>query len=226
MRFTLNLFSILIILATLQVANASECTTCFGSAAKAKVIAEIKKKMKNSDYVIEGNSVYKVNGSGRQKIGDILMVEARFLFEWQDKEYQDYWVDGAGVTKDDMDLILADRGQVYGRGYYVSLHPTDSMGFGSHLTLFEINKPMMFLEYPSMLTFTKNENVLNELRALGIAGVKCTATWLSLINEKYLNKAKRLSATILKDLSNVKNQVPAFTVHQLLSAPSLRALAK
>ena len=85
-------------------------------------MAEVKKKMKTAGYIIEGIAVCKMHGHNRQKIGDILMTETRYLFD-----LQNYWVDGSGATKDVMDLILADRGQVYGRGYYISLNPTDSM---------------------------------------------------------------------------------------------------
>ncbi len=215
----------LLILLSQTTSAAPSCESLFAVKPKT-ILADIETKLAAYDYSIMQNFLYKKMDGKNIKVGKIEIIEPRFLFEWQDKEFHDDWIANKGIIKSEMDFILNSDGQTYGRGYYVSLNPTDSRSYGTHLTVFEVREPMALLKMSSTSDFIHSPAVVNELRTLGFAGFRGTTTWLSIINEKYLGDAKKISPATLSKIIDPANQVPTFLQRVLLDIPSIKMKLK
>ena len=194
---------------------APSCAALFGAQTKT-ILHKIEPKLAKYGYSINKNFLYKKVGSGNIKLGEIEVIQPRFLFEWQNKSYHDDWIANKGIIKSEMDFILKSNSQLHSHGYYVSLSPTDSNAYGSHLTVFEVKEPMALLKANGHYYFNDDPIVLNELRELGFAGIRGTPTWLAIFNENYLNDAKKISAATLAKMLEPNSQVPSFSQSQFL----------
>ena len=172
-------------------ANCSYLISVFLSSVKKAQVDSFHSKLAAHGYRIEQNTLFK----GNSRVGEIEVISPRYLYEWQDKDSHDGWIANGGILKEDMDYIFSQPGQAYGKGFYVSLHPTDSSSYGSHLTIFKVDKPMMLIT-----NFTRavsnNKTFLNDLRRIGFAGLKGSDTWLNIINEDFLAKPIRIDQNV------------------------------
>ena len=179
----------------------SECKTLlekFISTNEKKVLSSIEEKMKKYNYTIKDGSLYRNN----RKVGNIEVLNAEYLYEWQDYDYHVAWMANGGILKEDMDEIIKAPAQAYGKGFYISLDPFDSDGYGSTLTIFKVNKPMMILQNTDARNISTEK--VNELREIGFAGLRGNhKTWLSIINEDYLSQPlvmnDKIAQKLLKD---------------------------
>lgn len=219
MRFLILPFYFFITL-SLQLSAAPRCETSLFGPRPEKIMQAITTQLKRYNYEMEGQNLFKNEAGAKQFIGTVEMIQPRFLFEWQEEDYHDEWIAHKGLSKGDMDFTLANKGQSYGRGFYVSLSPTDSMMYGTHLTIFETSAPLFILKSFNS-QYNENEVVLNELRKMGFSGIRCTPTWLNIFNENYLNDAKRINKKILDQIYEPGNGVVEFTGWRLLQQPSI-----
>lgn len=187
--------------------------------AETKILKKITKNLVGTNYKITGNELYFKS----ELVGKIETIHPRYLFEWQDEESHKYWVQNGKISREEMDLYLEDRPQTYGRGYYVSLSPTDSSSYGSHLTVFTVNSPMVILKAKN--NFSSIEERVKELRDFGFAGFRGTDTWLNIINENYLTEATALQKNFTRDLLEDDSRVAPFLVEDLIKKPSIEAIA-
>jgi len=161
-----------------------------------------------SNYFIEENKLFiNLNSGLKKEIAVIKVIYPKYVFEYQTKSYHEHWLNN-GVTSADMNLIINSRGQVYGRGYYVSLSPTDSQQFGTYLTTFRINKPLVLLQFRTIdisLTSAIKENptVIKLLKWSGISGILCNNTWVSIFDESHLKHAAALDSSSLSYALNL-----------------------
>lgn len=193
---------------------------------KIPILKSIESKLSKFGYELVDDNLYKIYPANHKVlIGKIEVIRPKYLFEWQDQEYHKAWVQSDGINRADMDAIIADEPQRFGRGFYVSLHPTDSMNFGSHLTIFETHKPLVIINSSADRIYADfaNASSVTELRNLGFAGVRCTSTWLNIFNESYLGDARAINSGLAAEIKNSKSNVPAFAWEDLLSKPSVAA---
>lgn len=137
------------------------------------------------------------------RIADLSIVNPEYLFEYQDQSYHDEWKKNGGITKAEMNGILAQQGQAFGRGFYVSMSPTDSRSYGDFINVFQVSKPFIVIDsYASnelLKSIINNEDYINTFRSVGISGVRSPAkrgndlsvdrsTWLNIFDETLLRK--------------------------------------
>lgn len=157
----------------------------------------------SSNLVIHNQVLYiKDKAKGDVKAADVRVIRPRYLFEYQDKKFHEYWMTNGGVSKEDIDAALRVKGQTYGRGFYVSLSATDSQSYGDYLTVFKIDEPLVVLTNLVSLqrakkNISENEKLLNELRASGISGIQGITSWYTIISENVLNKPQSLDGSSL-----------------------------
>lgn len=178
--------------------------TINSSQPKSLLQTAIEKIQASSDYSVDpktGILVRMEQNGTRTVVGQLEEISPKYLYEWQDQSFHDHWIKEGGVSKEEMDYILTQKAQFYGRGYYVSLSPTDSANFGSHITVFKVDKPIVVLKTMSVLFYNSPAGI-TRLREFGISGNKAgnaNKTWYNIFNEAYLGKAVELDyATYLE----------------------------
>jgi hypothetical protein len=200
--------------------NCNELVENFFSHNSPQLISQ--KKLEKYDYKIENNVLSKMIKGKSVTIGTISTIHPRYFFEWQDKEMQDIWIKGGGIYKKYMDEILADQGQVHGKGFYVSLNPADSIAYGPELTIFEVSEPVTLIaEFNT--AYENDEKLLKELREIGFGGMLINNTWLNIFNERYLQNPKKINWQIFNDLVKPEANVPLYPndIKHLIEKPSI-----
>lgn len=189
----------------------NQCQNLFHG--KAAALSEQQKKiskreslMKKWGYTIRNGTLY-LNDF---EIGKIKALDVKYFYEWQDKKSHTQWVKQGRYTKDEMDYTFLAEPQSFGRGYYVSLDPLDSYVYGSHLTVFDVNRQIDVIQISVNNRFTVinlKAPVLKQLREMDFGGFLTTEkTWLSIINESYLDKVIPDSKSHLGDLMKTFNK--------------------
>lgn len=186
---------------------------------KESVLDQIIKKQKKHNFILEDKTLYQMRGREKTRIGEISIINPKFLFEWADKDMHKYWLKDGGITKSYMDFLLSEPPQSYGRGYYVSLSPTDSSSYGDSLTIFEVTRPIVIIK----MDYYDNEKLFKELRDSGYGGIKCSETWLNIFNERYLSQAQAINSKTLDQMLDIKNGVPDFDLDSLLEIPTIKS---
>lgn len=200
---------------------AMSCTRLF-SVETNPLLKNIESRLSKLGYEKTDNVLYKISTTGQKEpIGTIEVINPLYLYEWQDQEYHEAWVSGDGINAADMNRIIASPPQAIGRGFYVSLDPVDSSYYGTHLTIFETSKPLVILYSGGLDKVFNDEKTVNDLRQIGFAGARGTATWLNIFNESYLGNAKEINTEILANMLVKKNQVQPFLLSTLFSKKSI-----
>ncbi|MEZ0391357.1 MAG: hypothetical protein ACAH59_04020 [Pseudobdellovibrionaceae bacterium] len=122
-------------------------------------------------------------------LGYVSKRDFPYLYEWADLEFQKLWVQNGGLSKEDMDQYIRDEAQAYGRGYYVSTHPTDSIDYGNAVTVFKPAGTMTVLGFTSILN-SLGTVFFQRLQRVGVDAIQGTNTWFSIINDKHLKVAQ------------------------------------
>ncbi len=162
----------------------------------------------NYAYDAANKMLVKVGKDGvKTNVGQLAEISPNYFYEWQDASFHDHWIKEGGVTKEEMDFILSQKAQYFGRGYYVSLSPTDSANFGSHMTVFKVDKPLVILNGMSSHYYNSPIGIA-QLRELGISGNKAGAkanSWYNIFNEAYLGKAVELDYNLFLEIQKPEN---------------------
>lgn len=136
------------------------------------------------------------------RIGEVIVIRSEYLFEWADQNLHDYWKSKGAFTKKDMDFALSNLSQAYGRGFYVSTNPTDSQSYGTHLTIFKVQQPLIIIEN-FYSRFHDNKKTLSELRQICFSGNRAgNQAWLNIWNEKSLSEIVPLHQNIFELIKN------------------------
>ena len=159
-------------------------------------------------------------------LGTLQEIDAKFLFEWALTNTHKAWVRRGGFSKADMDASLVAPGQAAGKGYYVSTDPLDSQSYGTALTVYRPQRPLLILtpvrppandtpwedvggtwvqpvapgEAPPPFTeISTDTDFVLRLRRAGIDGFQSfSQTWLSIINEDVLGGASGVDREFVK----------------------------
>ncbi len=135
-----------------------------------------------------------------------MVVDTKVVFEWCDLDYHQAWVESGEISPDEMKDILAEPGQAAGKGYYVSLSPTDSMSYGPALTMFHPKGgSIVALEYlPEYSAAVGSDTAfVQRLSDAGIQAMRFNGyqeTWLAVINSKVLQRANPMSKTVFQQI--------------------------
>jgi hypothetical protein len=200
-----KIFYILMLLTLSNSAFAqNKCAQLFEVSRQQQIETQIQKNMKRYGYIQAGESIFKVDSTGLQTyIGEVKVIKPQYLFEWADQDMHDYWKSNGKYTKADMDFTLKQPGQVTGRGYYVSTNPIDSENYGTHLTIFKVNEPLLIINKLNN-QFYNDQKTLNELRKIGFSGNQgIIETWFNIFNEKTLSEIVTINQNILNDIENL-----------------------
>ncbi len=214
-----KIFYILMLLTLSNSAFAqNKCAQLFEISRQQQIETQIQKNMKRYGYWQEGKTIFKTDSTGNKvRIGEIKVIEPKYLFEWADQDMHDYWKSNGKYTKADMDFTLKQPGQATGRGYYVSTNPMDSREYGTHLTIFKVNEPLLIIDN-LYYSFYEDQKTLNELRKIGFVGNQGNQkTWLNIFNENILSEIVPLDQNIFDDIKkydmydeNIFTQKPQF----------------
>ena len=166
--------------------------------------SRVQANLEKFGFVQKGNEIYRTSHKNKlQLIGTVYTIKPKYLFEWANKDMHDYWSENGGYLKDDMDYTLTLPGQMSGKGYYVSVNPSDSQNFGTYLTIFKPTQPLIIFKWIENKRLNwSNENLLNELRQIGFSGVEGVSVknWLTLFNEYPISRIQELNAEITTEL--------------------------
>jgi len=135
-------------------------------------------------------------------VGKVTKRFVKYFYEWQDQESHDYWIEQGKFSKEDMNYAIEQDPQTYGAGYYVSLDPIDSNRFGSHLTVFKVNKEIELIQ--TSISNLPNRATTQELRELGFTGILGTNTWINVFNEQALTEAVKITPEIYNEIKTKK----------------------
>ena len=181
-----------------------KCESVFNQASPDKLndqlIANINSNFRKlkAPYVIENGALYfKAGGNSKQKVSDISIIQPDYVFEYQDQSYYDYWMSLGGINKVEMDAMIEETGQAFGRGFYVSMSATDSREYGDYLSVFEIKKPLIILERSGSSNYINqifnSKEHTNFLRSAGISGIRDKQTWLNIFDESVLGPIEKMN---------------------------------
>lgn len=182
------------------------------------------KKLKKYGFRVENNRLMDRNG---KDLGELRVLDVKYLYEWAPKEYHEAWIKTGGIDDAYMKRVLEIAPQMLGRGFYVSLHPTDSAGFGSTLTVFPVTRPLVILK--------ANDSLLKQdavaLERMGKAGVDAISeyhrSWLAIINSQHLQNPQKASQTLVpewraeKDLKKVVQAITSYLENSPDKTPNL-----
>ncbi|MBC7458825.1 MAG: hypothetical protein H7235_11130, partial [Bdellovibrionaceae bacterium] len=134
-------------------------------------------------------------------LGKLKVIEAKYAFEWNDKEFHDSYLAAGNFSKEFMKDILTDPGQAAGKGFYFSFDPADSSSYGDSLTVFQPKSPIVALEYdPTIATLVGSDTAfVQRLSEAGVHGLRYQGyqqTWISIINAEALQKPQNLPAVL------------------------------
>lgn len=150
----------------------------------------------------KNNHTYLIHKKTKKNLGRLLVVEAKYLFEWADKETHESLMEH-GAHAEYMNEVLEMHGQASGKGFYVSLHPGDSASYGSHLTTFKTQGPLVLLEFEwsNGNSFYMNTKFVKSLSNIGIDGVRRQGyqhTWISMISSRHLENPVALPEEVFQ----------------------------
>lgn len=154
------------------------------------------KKLEEQGFRVEGNKLIDTYGV---TVGTLAVLDIKYIYEWAPKEYHKAWLKTGGIDDAYMKRILDMPPQKLGRGFYVSLHPTDSAMYGDALTVFPVSRPLLVLEANDYGL----KDSASRLELLGKAGVDALRgqyyTWLAIISSQHLQNPKTPTQTVFKD---------------------------
>lgn len=144
------------------------------------------KKLKKAGFALNSKSQL-VDLKTGETFGKVGVLEVPYLYEWASQEHHLAWKQMGGITDAEMDRYLEARPQGYGKGYYVSTHPSDSQSFGDALTTFKTQGPLVYMVYEHRL-YQKQMDFYKRLQRAGVDGVLNSegGTWLAMISSKHL----------------------------------------
>jgi len=158
----------------------------------------------STDLVVRNQSLYiRQKQNEFIRVADVKVIRPKYLFEYQNDVFHEYWMNYGGVPKQDIDASLKAKGQNYGRGFYVSLSATDSESYGEYLTVFKVDRPLVVLSNlvsPRGVkkNISENEKILNTLRSAGLSGIHASVSWYTIISENVLTKPQKLNEESLE----------------------------
>lgn len=145
----------------------------------------------------------KSNAQGLYFIAPIKTLQKRYLYKWQPQTAHERRLRDAGVSSQDMDVVLNREEQGGGRGFYVSTNAVDSQGHGSYLTLYKNRHTLYLLDFNESFELLSavgdNLALLQSLRKVGFSGILYTNTWISLFHEKHLDTASKIDRDFFSD---------------------------
>jgi hypothetical protein len=162
-------------------------------------------KLKEAHLVMEGDRLIDVTDGKHEVIGKIKVLNAKYLFQWSDQATH-HFLKTRGMDPEWMKEILNGKGQKAGKGFYVSLHPTDSasysFGHDAGLTVFKIERPLIILEATtqSIERLKVDTPFVYRMKNLGVDALTYTSynsTWLSIIQESQLKTQVPFPAEVL-----------------------------
>lgn len=160
-------------------------------------------KLQKHGFRVENNQLLDKDGTD---LGQLRILDAKYLYEWAPKEYHEAWIKTGGIDDAYMKRILEMNGQSWGRGFYVSLHPTDSAHYGNTLTVFPVNRPLVILRNWDFRSIQDNVELLVRLGKAGIDSVSSNGdTWLPIISSQHLQNPKRASDGPFKKMAESEN---------------------
>ena len=155
----------------------------------------------------------------KKSLGKLRIADSQLLFQWSSPEIHQAVMQRNGVDPRWMkDLVHADP-QSAGRGFYVSLSPKDSTEYGSHLTVFETQQPLVLLEVVSEYAAKALQpKDLERLARAGIHGIRHKGyqdTWINIISVEPLTKPTAIPSAAMDILKA--------NATDLLNKPQLQA---
>lgn len=170
--------------------------------------------LKNANFKLEGNKLYDLKNGAPQLIGTVLTLDAKYLFQWAEKESNDL-LKNIGMDSFWMNFILNGPGQASGKGFYVSTNPTDSAsyanGYDAGLAIFKPTRPLITLEFeiPLNKVFQNDTDLVLRVKSLGIDAIRrfgYSRTWLSIIQESQLQQQVSFPEDVYQYLQNNKDE--------------------
>jgi hypothetical protein len=143
--------------------------------------------LKNKNFEIQGNTL--VDKLNHEAVGVLQIIEAPYLYEWADADYQKIWMANGGLSEKDVHDNVLNSSQMLGRGYYVSIDPLDSHMYGPALSVFKTDGPMKILKAINH-DYSSSISRVERLREAGIDGFSNGTTWINLISAKHLKAQK------------------------------------
>jgi len=198
----------LLILCSIRAYSQTKCEPLFNNLIQDKSSNQLLENVNNNfkknkaPYVIENQVLYfKTGVHTKQKVSDISVIEPEYVFEYQDKSYHDYWKEIGGISKAEMEAIIGENAQAFGRGFYVSMSLTDSREYGDYLSVFRLKKPLIVLENATATNYINrifnSKEHTNFLKFAGVSGIRHKATWLNIFDESVLGPIEKLDTNSL-----------------------------
>jgi hypothetical protein len=172
--------------------------------------------LKKHGFILEGDQLKELSktaGAPATVLGKILVIDAKEVYEWADVENQEDWLKDGEIKPAHLKLVLADPGQAAGKGFYVSLDPTDSSSYGPVMTVFRPQKSIVVLEYIDELA-NKVGTDTAFVQSLSDAGIHAlryksySPTWLSIIHPQVLKGAGLMSKELFEKLAMDIDRLP------------------
>ncbi|MEZ0391358.1 MAG: Fic family protein [Pseudobdellovibrionaceae bacterium] len=223
----LSLVSLAVSLSEAQSASLCRQVHQKATAKSSGALLDAKKLAQEGFLITDGGDLYDTRLN--RKMGSIRRLNVPNLYEWAQPPLQKIWVQNGGLSKTDLDAYIDGKGQNFGRGYYVSTHPTDSMSYGDAVTIFKPSGPMTALVYTQDL-YKADAIFYRRLQRAGLDAILIGETWLAVINSRHLKVERgEIQDPQLNDLNSlgfiVRLQKSGFAEHLSAGNPN-RLLAE
>lgn len=154
-------------------------------------------KMKKYGFSMKRNHLIDKDGTN---LGRLQVLDVKFLYEWASQQYHEAWIKTGGIDDAYMKRVLAAKEQLVGKGFYVSLHPTDSSAYGNALTVFPVSRPLVILTPNDFVSLSVNTRLQIHLGKAGVDSYvnpeKDLGTWLPIISSQHLQNPKDFESTL------------------------------